>query len=70
MVDSAMIPYRLMGAGVYPAAGENLRCTHVLGDQIEFERADGSRSSIDRAHARRVRVERFREDEEAELCVR
>jgi len=65
-----MIPYRLMGGRAYPAAGENLRCTRVLGDQIEFERTDGSRLSIDGANAQRVRVEHVRADDEAEWYAR
>lgn len=70
VVHSVLFPHRPTGGRVYPDAGEDLRCTHVLGDCIEFERVDGSRLSIDRANAQRVRVAHVRADADAEWCAR
>lgn len=68
VVHSVMIPYRLIGSRAYPAVAEDLLCTRVVGDQLEFEREDGSRFFIERGNAQRVRVEDVRAEDNAEWC--
>lgn len=70
VVHSVMGPYHLIGTRMYPHAGEDLACTRLLGDRLEFQRANGSTFRIPQADARRIRVERFEENEEADWCVR
>lgn len=70
VVHSVLGRYPLMDRQAYPDAGEDLFCTHVHGDRIGFERADGSRFSILRSEARRIRVERFGENDEEAWCAR
>lgn len=70
VVHSILGPHRHANRRTYPVAGEDLLCTDVDGDCINFERADGSRFAILRADARRIRVECFAESREAEWCAR
>ncbi|MHB1168276.1 MAG: hypothetical protein ACYC28_03240 [Longimicrobiales bacterium] len=64
VVHSVLFPNWPRGKVVYPDAGEALLCKEVRRDGMEFERADGSRLSIQHRNANRVRVEQFRAADE------